>query len=83
MSTDIKTIRGRYESTGGYGSTLKYAPSDINLTRFFGGQENGAMLQLTICNDKEYAYIQLTQKQVKKLAKVLRDAFDYDKYPSD
>ena len=78
MSTHLKTIKGRAEESNG-DDLIK---AKLYITRFFGGEKHGAMLQLTIESDG-VAYIQLTQKQVKKLAKVLSEAFDYDKYPSE
>lgn len=83
MSTTIKTIIGRYEESHNGDLTCNYSDSNISLTRFSGGHENGAMLQLTISNNKESAYVQLTQAQVKSLVNTLKDAFNYSKYPSD
>ena len=84
MSTNIKTITGRCENPSGSSPTgPQYIDSDISLTRFYGGKEKGTMLQLTINNNLDCAYVQLTQKQVKQLSKVLGDSFNNHKYPSD
>lgn len=84
MSTTIKEIKGRYEVAMRKSHNLpEYLPSTLSLTRFFGGKKKGAMLQITIHGGYSSSYVQLTQKQVKKLAKVLQDSFDYSKYPSD
>jgi len=83
MSTEIKTITGRYEESHGKNFTVNYNDSDISLTRFAGGIKNGAMLQITIHNSKDCAYVQLTQAQVKLLIDTLKDSFDYSKYPID
>jgi hypothetical protein len=46
------------------------------VTRFYGGVENGPMLQLTISgNDK--GLIQLTEKEAKRLVKKINKAFDF------
>jgi len=55
----------------------------IYLTRFFGGKENGPMIQLTISNKSSNSYVQLTKEQVKELALTLNESFNYDKYPSE
>ena len=84
MSTHIKTIEGRYESIE-YPRNLavvEYENASLELTRFYGGEKLGRMLQLTITSD-EIAYIQLTQKQVKELSIVLSQCFDDNKYPSE
>jgi hypothetical protein len=83
MSTEIKKITGRYEESHNGNFTVNYNDSDINLTRFAGGIKNGAMLQITISNSKDCAYVQLTQSQVKLLIDTLKDSFNYSKYPSD
>lgn len=58
MSTEIKTIKGRYEeSCNNFNSN--YGDSNISLTRFDGGKK-GPMLQITISNDKDNSHIQLT-----------------------
>lgn len=83
MSTNIKTITGRYEASFNGDFTSNYEESEINLTRFYGGVKNGTMIQVTISNDKESAYVQLTKDQVKSLSNILKQSFDYSKYPSD
>jgi len=80
MSTELKTIKGRYEAKHHGDFTVDYEKNKLYITRFAGGKKNGAMLQLTISQEN---YTQLTQKQVKKLIKVLSEAFDYEKNPSD
>ena len=82
MSTSIKEISGRYEKIVTPKFMPEYKESTVYLTRFAGGKENGAMIQITIQSDN-IAYIQLTKKQVKELAQALNDSFDYDKYPSE
>jgi len=76
MSTSIKTITGRFEGT------FSYEDSELSLTRFAGGH-NGAMIQVTIWNHKECAYVQFTKEQIGDLIKTLQDSFNYDKYPSE
>jgi hypothetical protein len=73
MSTHIAD----FETTdvgGLYGQELQ-----ISLTRFFGGTERGPMLQLTMGGH----YVALTQKQVKELAELLKNSFDYERFPSE
>ena len=76
MSTEIKTITGIYEESG------NYYDSNLSLTRFAGGRINGTMLQVTIHNSEENAYVQLTQAQVKSLIHILKNSFNHSKYPS-
>lgn len=83
MSTNIKTITGRYAESYNGDYTANYDDSNIILTRFCDGSNKGTMLQIIINNNKESAYTQLTQKQVKELAEILKESFDYSKYPSD
>jgi len=80
MSTHIKEIVGIKESHILPGS---YTSSTLSLTRFWGGTKKGRMLQLTINNDEGHSYIQLTKKQVDKLAVILSEAFDDNIYPSE
>lgn len=83
MSTEIKEIKGRCE-TGKYtGYIAEYTEATISLTRFAGGKENGAMLQLTVNGNGRHAYVQLTKDQVRGLQETLKDSFNYTKYPSD
>ena len=84
MSTDIKTIIGRYQSTEKPCHNFKpiYKEANLHLTRFYGGENNGRMLQLTIASD-ETAYIQLTKEQVKELSIILSQCFDDSIYPSE
>jgi len=53
--------------------------ADIKLTRFWGGVKRGRMLQITINGE----YIQLTEKETIKLAKILSNSFNDKIYPSE
>ena len=79
MSTQIAKIKGRCETI----NSMDYERSHIDLTRFWAGSENGRMLQITISDFDNVAHVQLTRKQVKQLAKVLKNAFNDDIYPSE
>lgn len=81
MSTQIFEISGRYESD--YEDSPIFDISTLYVTRFFGGKENGAMIQITISNERDTSYVQLTKKQIEKLTQVLKDAYNYEKYPSE
>ena len=84
MSTHIRIVKGRYESIQ-YPRNLavvEYEEASLELTRFYGGERLGRMLQLTITSD-ETAYIQLTQEQVEELSIVLSQCFDDNRYPSE
>ena len=83
MSTEIKEIVGRHEINRSFGTGQKYEKSIITIARFFGGRFKGTMLQLTIDQEHMQMHIQLTKRQVKNLIKVLKNAFDYDKYPNN
>lgn len=71
MSTEIKTIKGATETE----------ETRLILTRFYGGSENGTMLQLTVTNPE--GYIQLSKRDVFNLAKTLINSFDRKIYPSE
>ena len=81
MSTHIKTIKGRYEDRGSTTSSLKYNECEMSLTRFYAGHGKGRMLQLTISGDE--GYIQLTRTQARRLAEILLESFNNEKYPSE
>lgn len=84
MSTHIKTIKARYESTSKSTATLQptYEVATLDITRFYGGKLHGAMLQITIQSDN-IAYIQLTEQQVQELIQTLQDSFNPKIYPSE
>lgn len=86
MSTEIKTIKGSchyYPRRGSLDVEHKYA--EIMLTRFYNGKGRGTNIQLTVSQSGEYgtSYIHLTKTQCKRLAKVLTECFDYNKYPTE
>lgn len=78
MSTQIGKVKGRFEEKHHGDYTVDYGKSKLYVNRFYGGTENGPMVQLTMSNDKPY--IQLTQKQAKKLVKLLNETFDFNKH---
>lgn len=66
MSSNIANIEGRIElPTFG---TPTYASSQMLVTRFSGGLNNGAMLQLSFTTKD---YIQLNKVQIQQLKEVL------------
>lgn len=70
MSTDIASIKGRYEIERPLPGSRRaeYAESEVWLTAFSGGPK-GRMLQVTIQQaDGSCAYVQLTKKQADELA---------------
>lgn len=75
MSTEIGKVKGRFEKNHHGDYSVDYGKSKMYVTRFYGGVENGPMLQLTMSNDRPY--IQLTKKEVKKLRKLLKKAFKF------
>lgn len=84
MSTKIKTIKGSchyYPRKGSF--DVEHKSAMVSLTRF--SNKGGPNIQLTVSQDGEYgtSYIHLTKAQCNKLAKVLLEAFDYNKYPSE
>jgi len=74
MSTQLATIEGRYEGSHNGGLTVNYAPKELSITKFAGGRDNGAMIQLTLENE----YIQLTKAQVMHLISILDIAYKDD-----
>jgi hypothetical protein len=81
MSTHITTIAGIVESKKSTLAKHVKEPTGMMITRFYGGAENGRMLQLTMLSTQPY--IQLTQEQVQKLITVLSNSFDDTIYPSE
>ena len=74
MSTELPTVIGRVESTRDSATmTVTYSDKDLLLTRFYGGQENGMMIQLSL--DEEH--VQFTKDQVLHLIAVLANAYAY------
>lgn len=76
MSTQLKPIKGRKETEFGY------KPTQINLTRFSGG-ENGVMVQLNLEPDVDrhgiiHSHVQLTQVRIRELIKELEECLDYN-----
>lgn len=78
MSTSIELIQGVKESDFDHQQTVE---TTMHLNRFYGGAENGSMLQLTVNNSD--GYIQLTEEQSIELAKILLNSFDCQIYPSE
>lgn len=74
MSTRIAEVRGRFETDNGL------SPSSVVINRFYGGNRNGSMVQLTLSNG---GHIQLTKQQVKDLGVILLNSFETDIYPSE
>ena len=72
MSTEIKTIKG---------SISDNVETSMILNRFYGGHENGSMLQLTLKTSE--GYIRLTKEQSIELARALLNSFDYGIYLSE
>lgn len=85
MSTEIAEIKGyvqkHVDSKDNKFPNVKFVYSTLHITRFYGGEDNGSMIQLTPSYGQDY--IQLTKEQVNELIQVLTDCFDYDKYPSE
>ena len=52
----------------------------LNITRFWNWKEPAIQLTPEIYSQ---TYVQLNKKEINKLIKVLKNAFDLDKYPSE
>lgn len=74
MSTSFGKVKGRVEARHNGDYTVDYGKTKMYVNRFYGGAENGAMIQLTMSGDKPY--IQLTKKEAKRLVKKIKKAFD-------
>ena len=81
MSTEIAEIKTMFQYHKG-GKEIQYVDDILHVNRFYGGEERGPMIQLSIVNGPQN-YTMLTKEKVKELIQVLRDCFDYDKYPSE
>lgn len=77
MSTHIETIRGEKE----VGLNGEKTETTMEIRRFWGGTKRGRMIQLTMGNSE--GLIQLTEKQTRKLAKILLNSFNNRLYPSE
>ena len=77
MSTHIERLKGIKESE----LSTETIETTMSLTRFWGGNEKGIMLQLTVSNSD--SYIQLTEEETIGLAKILLNSFDDTIYPSE
>lgn len=69
MSTELKTIKGVKECEIRTKGLMNYVEQEMNVTSYYGGQKNGAMIQITIGG----SYVGLTKKQVKSLIKTLTE----------
>lgn len=84
MSTEIAEIKGfvqKHLDAKDKFPNVVFVDSTLYVTRFYGGKEKGAMIQLTPSYGQ--TYIQLTKEQCEEFAEVLNNCFDYDKYPSE
>lgn len=74
MSTEIGYVKGVCEiSTGIYEVDAKtcYEDAEISLTMFWGGEERGKCLQISISNLFDKPHIQLTSEQVRELRRLM------------
>ena len=69
MGTEIAEIRGRHEKPQIGTFTSIYEPSIIRVKRFWGGTENGVMVQLTMNG----GHVQLNREQMKELIEALME----------
>lgn len=86
MSTHIKTIKGSCHVHRELNTfNVDHTDAEVNLTRFFNGKEREANIQLTVTQNGRYgtSYIHLTKEQCEELAEVLKECFNYHKYPSE
>jgi len=81
MSTEIAEIKTEHHERTDSNFSIKWGNDTLHVNRFYGGEQRNTMIQLTIQSGKSYTM--LTEEQVKELAQVLNDCFNYDKYPSE
>jgi hypothetical protein len=73
MSTNIATIYGEREAViQPQKGKVQKSRQTMSITRFWGGSQNGVMLQLTIGN----WYIQIDSKGIEELKEVLNNYHD-------
>jgi hypothetical protein len=77
MGTHIKTFKWVKESEL-YNEKVE---TSMSLIRFWGGSDNGRMLQLTVINSD--GYIQLTKEESFELALTLLNSFNDTIYPTE
>jgi hypothetical protein len=73
MSTQLIELEGKKEIP--VGNRSEYVDKEVHLTRFYGGVERGASLQITITGYGNTDYIQLDNAATKELIKALLAAF--------
>lgn len=77
MATDLKSIKATIEIPKLTERESLYAPTDINLTSFYGGEKRGHSLQLGfVSSDGNYHFVQLDNNSVKTLIKELTTNFN-------
>jgi len=84
MSTEIAEIKGSCHRHVGRGFEVIHEEATLHLTRFFNGKKRGANIQLTLSGTQlPHSYIHLTKEQCEELAEILKNCFNYEKYPSE
>jgi hypothetical protein len=71
MSQELAIIKGQHEVIDKNAKSVAHKDSDLYVTSFSGGKENGVMIQLS--PDLGTDHIQLKKEQVKELIKILTD----------
>lgn len=71
MSTELNSIKGKFEVPIPHTKESEYKDGFLHLTSFFGGENRGHSLQLTINN----SHIQLSKPQVLQLIKELVNTY--------
>jgi hypothetical protein len=71
MSKELAVIKGQCEVVNKDAKSVSHKNSELYVTSFYGGKENGAMIQIS--PDFGTDHIQLKKEQVKELIKILTD----------
>ena len=76
MSTELKTLNAKIEVPDYTHKESTYKDTEVLLNSFSGGLVRGHSLQITFLNEKnEYCHIQLDNKNVNELIKVLTETY--------
>lgn len=77
MSNKLISLKGRHERFKSSDSgNVDYEENTVTFNSFFGGEENGQMIQITIIGNDGINYSQLTKDQICHVIKVLIENYD-------
>lgn len=73
MTTRMKSISGLIELPHPEKMESSYIPTELSITRFYGGKNRGVSVQLTLNRE----YIQIDHDSIKELINTLQEIWEY------